>query len=152
MSIVAIIVPTVIWVFDKRSRDTDARDRQQEREADRTERIAERNSVSLDVRLVFRERPNRPVGGEDYWWRLSMIGGTAFSRATVIRFEARLRASEEWQEPFDWPGPIELAASEHVYLQSMPPTFGSQHEVRVEWAPHGQPTQHLQRAVYGQPW
>jgi len=165
ISIVAIAAAVGMWLVDKGGRDRDRDVRRREREQDRTERAAERdqdrrerhaerNDVLLDVALVTREAAGRSDGRAQYWWRLRIVGGTAFSRATVYSLGLHHPGdSPQVWEPFHKEViPLTIGAGQTVYLPGYEPTIAEVTvQVRTEWAPAGEQRRLLERSVIDQP-
>lgn len=158
ISIVAFVATLAMWLVDKGGRDRDRNERREERdqdradrEADRRERHAERNDVVLDVAWVTREGP---AGRAQYWWRLRLVGGTAFSRATVnyLRMHHRGNSPEVWEPLHSEQFPLTIGAGQTVYLPGYEPSIADTTvPVRAEWAPDGEELRMFERALIDQP-
>lgn len=165
-AVAAPVVSWLLWRHDKGERERDARARAAERDEDRAERNrdraerqAERRSAVIDVRLLHRpgvepdERRGQPWVPSENWWRLSLVGGNAFSRVTVTRFDKRnVDSDEDWRPAVhQWPGPFTLGTGQTAHFKALI-ALGERPEIIVEWTHDGDDQHFMRRPVFREPW
>ncbi len=127
ISVAALVITLGLWWWERHDRLRDARIQDEQRRRDRQD-------VHVDVKLVEQSgdlQQGRKLS--NYWWRVSMTGGTAYSRATVTRMVCR-NDSTYGDVLAGRGGPIELSAGQQVHLPTFPPSMDdAAPTIEVEW-------------------
>jgi hypothetical protein len=93
-----------------------------------------------------------PTQIDTYWWRLILTGGTAFSRATLTKFEWEV--GNGLHNPLaDIEGGVVMAAGKATHLHGPSPTLGypPPYPVSVEWTVDEVPRSR-ELSVFVEPW
>ena len=110
----AIVVTIVLWWRERAARQRDRRE--------------DTHDVLVVARLL---QLGRGPSGEPHWWRITLTGGTQFSRATLTKFTWGVEHVTDALA--DIGGSVVLAAGQSVHVRGYAPT-SSEYPYRVELA------------------
>jgi hypothetical protein len=108
LGVVALVVTLVLWSLERRAR------------------LGDKRGVLVDVRMVERKSMGSTPGPGEVWWRITLLGGTPYSRATLTRLDweqeggtANVLAATGSSEA------VLLVPGQPIHLRGIAPTFGN---------------------------